>query len=71
VFGDFIIAADISMGMGLSITSKLHGGLILRWWLCGAVTQWSEHLRLKHEALGLIRVGYPVLFFFLSVQLAY
>ena len=31
-------------------------------WLWGAVAQWSEHLQLKQEALGLIPGGYPGFF---------
>ena len=37
-------------------------------WLWGAVAQWSEHLQLKQEALGLIPSGCPGFFLF---QLAY
>ena len=46
--------------MELSITLKAGGGMLR--WLWGAITQWSEHLQLKQEALGLIPDGYPWFF---------
>ena len=67
MLGDLVIPADslsISLGIGLSITFKA-GELMLRW-LWGAMAQWSEHLQLKLEALGLIPGGYPGFFFFSS-----
>ena len=39
------------------------GELMLRWlWGAIHVAQWSEHLQLKQEALGLIPGGYPGFF---------
>ena len=61
--GDLIIPADclsISLGIGLSITFK--AGVELLRWLWGTVAQWSEHLQLKQEALGLIPSSYPGFF---------
>ena len=59
VLGDLIIPADslsTSLGVGLSITFK--AGELMLGWLWEAVAQWSEHLQLKQEALGLIPGGY-------------
>ena len=51
---------NTSLGMGLSITSKLEGECLGG---CGVVVaQWSEHWRLKPEALGSIPGGYPDVF---------
>ena len=43
-------------------TNKAEVGMLR--WLWGAVAQWSEHLQLKQEALGLILGSYPGLFLF-------
>ena len=58
MLGDLIIPVDnlsISLGMGLSITLK--AGVKLPGWLWTAIAQWSEHLQLKQEALGLFPVA--------------
>ena len=58
VLGDLVILADslsIGLGIGLSIIYKAEE-LMLRW-LWGAISQWSEHLQLKQEALGSILGG--------------
>ena len=54
----------------MSITLNT-GGKLLRW-LWGAVTQWSGHMQLKQEALGLILVATrTVVCLFFLFQLAY
>ena len=59
-------SSSISLGMGLSITLKAR--VKLPGWLWEAIAQWSEHLQLKQEALGLILVAALDSFLF---QLAY
>ena len=63
VLGGLVTPADsmtASLGMGLSIASKLEGECLGG---CGVVmAQWSEHWRLKPEALGLIPGGCPDVF---------
>ena len=59
--------SSTSLGIGLSITFK--AGVELLRWLWGAVVQWSEHLQLKQEAVGLIPGGCPGFFF--HFQLTY
>ena len=51
---------NASLGMGLSIASKLEGECLGG---CGVVVaQWSEHWRLKPGALGSIPAGCPDVF---------
>ena len=51
---------NASLGMGLSIASKLEGECLGG---CGVVVaQWSEHWRLKPEALGSIPGSCPDVF---------
>ena len=50
--------------MGLSVTLKAGRGMLN--WLWGAMAQWSEHLRLKQEALGSIPAAALGFFFSFS-----
>ena len=63
MFGGLVTLADsmnTSLGMELSITSKLEGECLGG---CGVVVaQWSEHWQLKPGALGLIPGGCPDVF---------
>ena len=63
MLGSLVTPADYnnaSLGMGLSITSKVEGECLGG---CGVVVaQWSEYWRLKPGALGSIPGGYPDVF---------
>ena len=63
MLGGLVTPADsmnTSLGMGLTIASKLEGECLDG---CGVVVaRWSEHWRLKPEALGSIPGGCPDVF---------